>query len=82
MNFVSNKNKLIFLFPFYRISDQSVIPSVTRSVSVSDTGSIWELQPTASQPTGKNLDWFLEHSSKDLDSDTFVVHFLKSVLVF
>ncbi|XP_026974073.1 GRB10-interacting GYF protein 2 isoform X2 [Orcinus orca] len=34
-----------------RISDQNVIPSVTRSVSVPDTGSIWELQPTASQPT-------------------------------
>uniref|UniRef100_A0A480L5U4 GRB10-interacting GYF protein 2 isoform X1 n=1 Tax=Sus scrofa TaxID=9823 RepID=A0A480L5U4_PIG len=34
-----------------RISDQNVIPSVTRSVTVPDTGSIWELQPTASQPT-------------------------------
>ncbi|XP_016042368.1 GRB10-interacting GYF protein 2 isoform X3 [Erinaceus europaeus] len=34
-----------------RISDQNVIPSVTRSVSVPDTGSIWELQSTASQPT-------------------------------
>ncbi|XP_036714778.1 GRB10-interacting GYF protein 2 isoform X2 [Balaenoptera musculus] len=34
-----------------RISDQNVIPSVTRSVSVPDTGSIWELQPTTSQPT-------------------------------
>nr|XP_031533701.1 GRB10-interacting GYF protein 2 isoform X3 [Vicugna pacos] len=34
-----------------RISDQNVIPSVTRSVSVPDTGSIWELQPAASQPT-------------------------------
>uniref|UniRef100_F6X802 GRB10 interacting GYF protein 2 n=1 Tax=Equus caballus TaxID=9796 RepID=F6X802_HORSE len=34
-----------------RISDQNVIPSVTRSVSVPDTGSIWELQPPASQPT-------------------------------
>ncbi|XP_077613984.1 GRB10-interacting GYF protein 2 isoform X4 [Crocuta crocuta] len=34
-----------------RISDQNIIPSVTRSVSVPDTGSIWELQPTASQPT-------------------------------
>lgn len=34
-----------------RISDQNVIPSVARSVSVPDTGSIWELQPTASQPT-------------------------------
>ncbi|XP_066089596.1 GRB10-interacting GYF protein 2 isoform X4 [Saccopteryx bilineata] len=33
-----------------RISDQNVISSVTRSVSVPDTGSIWELQPTASQP--------------------------------
>ncbi|XP_058389208.1 GRB10-interacting GYF protein 2 isoform X3 [Diceros bicornis minor] len=33
-----------------RISDQNVIPSVTRSVSVPDTGSIWELQPAASQP--------------------------------
>uniref|UniRef100_A0A2K6F891 GRB10 interacting GYF protein 2 n=1 Tax=Propithecus coquereli TaxID=379532 RepID=A0A2K6F891_PROCO len=33
------------------ISEQSIIPSVTRSVSVPDTGSIWELQPTASQPT-------------------------------
>uniref|UniRef100_A0A8C9JVC8 GRB10 interacting GYF protein 2 n=1 Tax=Panthera tigris altaica TaxID=74533 RepID=A0A8C9JVC8_PANTA len=34
-----------------RISDQNIIPSVTRSVSVPDTGSIWELQPTTSQPT-------------------------------
>ncbi|XP_064443332.1 GRB10-interacting GYF protein 2 isoform X6 [Mirounga angustirostris] len=34
-----------------RISDQNIIPSVTRSVSVPDTGSIWELQPAASQPT-------------------------------
>uniref|UniRef100_A0A8C9P572 GRB10 interacting GYF protein 2 n=1 Tax=Spermophilus dauricus TaxID=99837 RepID=A0A8C9P572_SPEDA len=34
-----------------RVSDQNIIPSVTRSVSVPDTGSIWELQPTASQPT-------------------------------
>ncbi|XP_016060140.1 PREDICTED: PERQ amino acid-rich with GYF domain-containing protein 2 isoform X2 [Miniopterus natalensis] len=34
-----------------RMSDQSVLSSVTRSVSVPDTGSIWELQPTASQPT-------------------------------
>ncbi|KAM6177852.1 GRB10-interacting GYF protein 2 isoform 1-T1 [Rhynchocyon petersi] len=34
-----------------RISDQNVISSVTRSVSVPDTSSIWELQPTASQPT-------------------------------
>uniref|UniRef100_A0A9L0R4M1 GRB10 interacting GYF protein 2 n=1 Tax=Equus caballus TaxID=9796 RepID=A0A9L0R4M1_HORSE len=34
-----------------QISDQNVIPSVTRSVSVPDTGSIWELQPPASQPT-------------------------------
>ncbi|KFO30102.1 PERQ amino acid-rich with GYF domain-containing protein 2 [Fukomys damarensis] len=34
-----------------RISDQSIIPSVTRSVSVPDTGSIWELQPATSQPT-------------------------------
>ncbi|XP_004868136.1 GRB10-interacting GYF protein 2 isoform X3 [Heterocephalus glaber] len=33
-----------------RLSDQSIIPSVTRSVSVPDTGSIWELQPAASQP--------------------------------
>ncbi|XP_036110483.1 GRB10-interacting GYF protein 2 isoform X4 [Molossus molossus] len=33
-----------------RISDQSVMSSVTRSVSVPDTGSIWELQPPASQP--------------------------------
>ncbi|XP_077011554.1 GRB10-interacting GYF protein 2 isoform X3 [Tamandua tetradactyla] len=33
-----------------RISDQNIIPSVTRSVSVPDTGSIWELQPTAAQP--------------------------------
>ncbi|XP_066202425.1 GRB10-interacting GYF protein 2 isoform X2 [Saccopteryx leptura] len=33
-----------------RISDQNVISSVTRSVSVPDTGSIWELQPAASQP--------------------------------
>uniref|UniRef100_A0A2K6SSZ3 GRB10 interacting GYF protein 2 n=1 Tax=Saimiri boliviensis boliviensis TaxID=39432 RepID=A0A2K6SSZ3_SAIBB len=34
-----------------RISDQNIIPSVPRSVSVPDTGSIWELQPTASQAT-------------------------------
>ncbi|XP_054975815.1 GRB10-interacting GYF protein 2 isoform X2 [Sorex araneus] len=34
-----------------RISDQNVLPSVARSVSVPDTGSIWELQPAASQPT-------------------------------
>ncbi|XP_073928113.1 GRB10-interacting GYF protein 2 isoform X5 [Castor canadensis] len=34
-----------------RISDQNIIPSVTRSVSVPDTASIWELQPAASQPT-------------------------------
>ncbi|XP_062049485.1 GRB10-interacting GYF protein 2 isoform X3 [Lepus europaeus] len=34
-----------------RISDQNIIPSVARSVSVPDTGSIWELQPAASQPT-------------------------------
>ncbi|XP_032254122.1 GRB10-interacting GYF protein 2 isoform X3 [Phoca vitulina] len=33
-----------------RISDQNIIPSVTRSVSVPDTGSLWELQPAASQP--------------------------------
>ncbi|XP_017175836.1 GRB10-interacting GYF protein 2 isoform X3 [Mus musculus] len=33
-----------------RMSDQNIIPSVTRSVSVPDTGSIWELQPAASQP--------------------------------
>ncbi|XP_037065955.1 GRB10-interacting GYF protein 2 isoform X7 [Peromyscus leucopus] len=33
-----------------RISDQNIIPSVTRSVSVPDTGSIWELQPATSQP--------------------------------
>ncbi|XP_024419665.2 GRB10-interacting GYF protein 2 isoform X2 [Desmodus rotundus] len=33
-----------------RLSDQSVISSVTRSVSVPDTGSIWEPQPAASQP--------------------------------
>lgn len=29
-----------------------MMPPVTRSVSVPDTGSIWELQ-SASQPTGK-----------------------------
>uniref|UniRef100_A0A8C5VGT3 GRB10 interacting GYF protein 2 n=1 Tax=Microcebus murinus TaxID=30608 RepID=A0A8C5VGT3_MICMU len=34
-----------------RMSEHNIIPSVTRSVSVPDTGSIWELQPTASQPT-------------------------------
>ncbi|XP_053454290.1 GRB10-interacting GYF protein 2 isoform X2 [Nycticebus coucang] len=34
-----------------RISDQNIIPSVTRSVSVPDNGSIWELQTAASQPT-------------------------------
>ncbi|XP_064142613.1 GRB10-interacting GYF protein 2 isoform X1 [Loxodonta africana] len=34
-----------------RISDQNIISSVTRSVTVPDNGSIWELQPTASQPT-------------------------------
>ncbi|XP_020827753.2 GRB10-interacting GYF protein 2 isoform X4 [Phascolarctos cinereus] len=34
-----------------RISEQNLIPSVTRSVSVPDTGSIWELQSTTSQPT-------------------------------
>ncbi|XP_054427439.1 GRB10-interacting GYF protein 2 isoform X2 [Pteronotus mesoamericanus] len=33
-----------------RLSDQNVISSVPRSVSVPDTGSIWELQPAASQP--------------------------------
>lgn len=31
-----------------------MMPPVTRSVSVPDTGSIWELQ-SASQPTGKML---------------------------
>ncbi|XP_074120373.1 GRB10-interacting GYF protein 2 isoform X2 [Sminthopsis crassicaudata] len=34
-----------------RISEQNLIPSVTRSVSVPETGSIWELQSTTSQPT-------------------------------
>uniref|UniRef100_A0A4X2LZ85 GRB10 interacting GYF protein 2 n=1 Tax=Vombatus ursinus TaxID=29139 RepID=A0A4X2LZ85_VOMUR len=34
-----------------RISEQNLIPSVTRSVSVPDAGSIWELQSTTSQPT-------------------------------
>ncbi|XP_069721119.1 GRB10-interacting GYF protein 2 isoform X11 [Phaenicophaeus curvirostris] len=33
-----------------RISEQNLMPPVTRSVSVPDTGSIWELQ-SASQPT-------------------------------
>ncbi|KAM5327328.1 GRB10-interacting GYF protein 2 isoform 5-T5 [Glossophaga mutica] len=33
-----------------RLSDQNVISSVTRSVSVPDTGSIWEPQPAAAQP--------------------------------
>uniref|UniRef100_A0A8C0ZIB0 GRB10 interacting GYF protein 2 n=1 Tax=Cyanistes caeruleus TaxID=156563 RepID=A0A8C0ZIB0_CYACU len=33
-----------------RISEQNMMPPVTRSVSVPDTGSIWELQ-SASQPT-------------------------------
>ncbi|XP_036919395.1 GRB10-interacting GYF protein 2 isoform X3 [Sturnira hondurensis] len=33
-----------------RLSDQNVISSVTRSVSVPDTGSIWEPQPSATQP--------------------------------
>lgn len=39
---------------YYRISEQNMMPPVTRSVSVPDTGSIWELQ-SASQPTGKAL---------------------------
>ncbi|XP_050821272.1 GRB10-interacting GYF protein 2 isoform X8 [Gopherus flavomarginatus] len=34
-----------------RISEQNLMPSVTRSVSVSDASSVWELQSTASQPT-------------------------------
>ncbi|XP_006123741.2 GRB10-interacting GYF protein 2 isoform X1 [Pelodiscus sinensis] len=34
-----------------RISEQNLMPSVTRSVSVPDASSIWELQSTASQPT-------------------------------
>ncbi|XP_036999931.2 GRB10-interacting GYF protein 2 isoform X2 [Artibeus jamaicensis] len=33
-----------------RLSDQNVISSVTRPVSVPDTGSIWEPQPAATQP--------------------------------
>ncbi|XP_045701488.1 GRB10-interacting GYF protein 2 isoform X2 [Phyllostomus hastatus] len=33
-----------------RLSDQNVISSVTRSMSVPDTGSIWEPQPAAAQP--------------------------------
>lgn len=39
---------------YYRISEQNMMSPVTRSVSVPDTGSIWELQ-SASQPTGKVL---------------------------
>ncbi|XP_045152252.1 GRB10-interacting GYF protein 2 isoform X3 [Echinops telfairi] len=35
-----------------RLSDQSVLPPVTRPVSVPDPGSIWELQSSASQSTG------------------------------
>ncbi|XP_048718665.1 GRB10-interacting GYF protein 2 isoform X3 [Caretta caretta] len=34
-----------------RISEQNLMPSVTRSVSVPDASSIWELQSTTSQPT-------------------------------
>uniref|UniRef100_A0A8C3SDN6 GRB10 interacting GYF protein 2 n=1 Tax=Chelydra serpentina TaxID=8475 RepID=A0A8C3SDN6_CHESE len=34
-----------------RISEQNLMPSVTRSVSVPDASSIWELQSAASQPT-------------------------------
>ncbi|XP_014454333.1 GRB10-interacting GYF protein 2 isoform X2 [Alligator mississippiensis] len=34
-----------------RISEQNLMPPVTRSVSVPDTSSIWELQSAASQPT-------------------------------
>nr|XP_033815425.1 GRB10-interacting GYF protein 2 isoform X1 [Geotrypetes seraphini]XP_033815426.1 GRB10-interacting GYF protein 2 isoform X1 [Geotrypetes seraphini] len=33
-----------------RISEQNTVPPVTRSMSVPDTGSIWELQTTTSQP--------------------------------
>ncbi|XP_064418488.1 GRB10-interacting GYF protein 2 isoform X2 [Latimeria chalumnae] len=35
-----------------RSSEQNLITPVTRSMSVPDTGSIWELQPPASQPSG------------------------------
>ncbi|XP_069053775.1 GRB10-interacting GYF protein 2 isoform X5 [Lepisosteus oculatus] len=34
-----------------RTSEQSLVPPVTRSMSVPDTGSIWELQNPSSQPT-------------------------------
>ncbi|XP_074924695.1 GRB10-interacting GYF protein 2 isoform X3 [Chelonoidis abingdonii] len=34
-----------------RISEQNLIPSVTRPVSVPEASSVWELQSTASQPT-------------------------------
>ncbi|EMP42635.1 PERQ amino acid-rich with GYF domain-containing protein 2 [Chelonia mydas] len=56
-----------------RISEQNLMPSVTRSVSVPDASSIWELQSTASQPTGGEIDQCLvwEGSSVwDLPIDT------------
>ncbi|XP_030073035.1 GRB10-interacting GYF protein 2 isoform X2 [Microcaecilia unicolor] len=34
-----------------RISEQNTVPPVTRSMSVPDTGSIWELQTATTQPT-------------------------------
>ncbi|MGH0136177.1 UNVERIFIED_CONTAM: hypothetical protein FKN15_059736 [Acipenser sinensis] len=34
-----------------RASDQNLVPPVTRSMSVPDTGSVWELQTPSSQPS-------------------------------
>ncbi|XP_041119796.1 GRB10-interacting GYF protein 2 isoform X2 [Polyodon spathula] len=34
-----------------RASDQNLVPPVTRSMSVPDTGSVWELQTPCSQPS-------------------------------
>lgn len=42
----------------YRCGEQGIIPSMNRSMSVPDTGSMWDMHTSASQPTGKHTGVF------------------------
>lgn len=37
---------------YSRCSDQSMLPSMNRSMSVPDTGSMWDMHTSASQSSG------------------------------
>uniref|UniRef100_A0A665VHE3 GYF domain-containing protein n=1 Tax=Echeneis naucrates TaxID=173247 RepID=A0A665VHE3_ECHNA len=41
-----------FVCVFFRCSEQGMMPSMNRSMSVPDTGSMWDMHTSASQPSG------------------------------